>query len=245
MQIMRSRTAGHTVLRPVGALSVATAPRIRLALAKALAEGDPVVVDLGGFTVDEPAAVAVFTHALQTAGGWPGASLVLFGADALTARALTIVSIPVSVPLVDDLPAALVRAARRPDVIRRSVALGPDVAAVDTARRSVRDVCDAWTLRAVSRESAVVVVAELVANAVAHAGGPTTLGLEHNGRRLWLRVRDPAPALPHRQPAPLGGVGTRGLDVVERVASGWGTTPHPEGKTVWAWLRATPAPPAA
>jgi anti-anti-sigma regulatory factor len=244
MQIVQSRGVAYTVLRPVGTLSVTTAPVVRRALGKALADGLPVLVDLRGLSVGEPGAVAVFARALHAAGGWPGAALVLFGPDAPTERLLSAASVPASVPVVGGLAAALDRADHRPEVVRRSVPLGGGEAAVDTARSAVREVCGAWGLRPTCRESAVVVTAELVANAVVHAGGPRSLGVEHNGRRLWLRVRDGSTTVPRRRPAALDGVGTHGIDVVEHVAAGWGVTPYPGGKTVWAWLPATVTAPA-
>jgi hypothetical protein len=241
MEIASIQVAGHTVLRPVGALSVATASQVRRVLGKALTDGRPVVVDLGRLTVAEPGTVTVFVAALHGAGGWPAASLVLYAADAATARKLATSSVPSCVPLVDDLPAALARTARRPEVVRRSFPLAAHAAVDAVARTAVREACDDWTLRPVIREVAVVVAAELVTNAVAHAGGPTALAVEHNGRRLRLRVRDRTSAPPARLPAPHTGVGTHGLDVVDRLTSGWGTTPHADGKTVWAWLPATAA----
>ena len=169
------------MLRPVGALSVTTAPRIRRAVGKALSDGIPVAVDLGRLGVTDAGAVTVFPAALQAAGGRLAASLVLYAADAATARTLAAASVPSYVPLVDDLHAALARAARRPEVVRRSVALGQEAAAVAAFRTAVREVSNAWALRAVTRELAVVVAAELVANAVAHAGGRRRWGSSTTG----------------------------------------------------------------
>ena len=112
------------MLRPVGALSVTTAPRIRRAVGKALSDGIPVAVDLGRLGVTDAGAVTVFPAALQAAGGRLAASLVLYAADAATARTLAAASVPSYVPLVDGLHAALARAARRPEVAPSARARG-------------------------------------------------------------------------------------------------------------------------
>jgi anti-sigma regulatory factor (Ser/Thr protein kinase) len=90
---------------------------------------------------------------------------------------------------------------------------------------------------------AVLVAAELLANAVDHAGGP--LALELGRRHGWLRVAvsDPDSALlrradPYVPDRPHG----HGLMIVDRIAADWGTSPDRGGKTVWADLPLPPAP---
>ncbi|MFF7995753.1 ATP-binding protein [Kitasatospora xanthocidica] len=81
----------------------------------------------------------------------------------------------------------------------------------------------------------VLLVAELVANAMLHGDGPLELLLDATGARLRVGVSDrspalPAPRLPH-EPALPGG---HGLVIVERLADRWGAEPHGRGKTIWA-----------
>ncbi|MEU8921929.1 ATP-binding protein [Kitasatospora sp. NPDC048545] len=81
----------------------------------------------------------------------------------------------------------------------------------------------------------VLLVAELVANAMLHGDGPLELVLDTAGERLRVEVSDrspemPAPRLPH-EPALPGG---HGLVIVRRIADRWGAQPHSQGKTIWA-----------
>ncbi|MFE0461587.1 ATP-binding protein [Kitasatospora sp. NPDC058965] len=87
----------------------------------------------------------------------------------------------------------------------------------------------------------VLLVAELVANALLHAGGPLELVLDARRSRLRIEVSDaspqlPEPCLPHRPGLP----GGHGLHIVRRTADRWGAQPHGAGKTVWAEV--APAP---
>ncbi|MFD7629520.1 ATP-binding protein [Streptomyces sp. NPDC059851] len=84
-------------------------------------------------------------------------------------------------------------------------------------------------------EDIVLVVAELVANAMLHAGGPLELVLDASPPRLRIEVSDgdaslPAPRRPH-QPAQPGG---HGLFIVQRTSDRWGAERHGQGKTIWA-----------
>jgi anti-sigma regulatory factor (Ser/Thr protein kinase) len=81
----------------------------------------------------------------------------------------------------------------------------------------------------------LVVVSELVTNAVLYSGGPFSVSVGREDQTLTLSVRDAshspvAPQLPHRA-SDLGG---RGLQIVALLSSAWGVTPEPDGKSVWA-----------
>ncbi|GAA4883283.1 ATP-binding protein [Kitasatospora terrestris] len=84
-------------------------------------------------------------------------------------------------------------------------------------------------------EDVVLLVAELVANAVLHAGGPIELVLDAHPTRLRIEVSDnspvlPAPRRPHRPEMP----GGHGLYIVQQASDRWGAAPQAWGKTVWA-----------
>jgi GAF domain-containing protein/anti-sigma regulatory factor (Ser/Thr protein kinase) len=122
-----------------------------------------------------------------------------------------------------------------------------------TARSYVADVLTAWGLPGV-RETATLVVSELVTNAIMHTTGPIQVALRRAGpERIRLTVRDESdlPLRPHRRPA-VKAAGTlepggRGLIIVQHVADRWGIdlTPDGVGKAVWVELGATARRPTA
>lgn len=112
---------------------------------------------------------------------------------------------------------------------------GPTAAA--TARRVARQALAAWCAPDEVVEACEIVVSELVANAVVHAGkagGPVELRLQPLAGAVAVVVHDASPAPPMRRTARTWEEHGRGLDLVERLASGWGYRRTPEGKAVWA-----------
>jgi anti-sigma regulatory factor (Ser/Thr protein kinase) len=84
-------------------------------------------------------------------------------------------------------------------------------------------------------EDILLVVSELVANAMTHGGGVQELALMVEDGTLVVGVTDSGPG----QPTPLPGgdpsrPGGHGLHVVELLSERWGTTQQASGKTVWA-----------
>lgn len=88
-------------------------------------------------------------------------------------------------------------------------------------------------------DDVVLMVGELVTNAVVHGAGPVRLALRLDGRRLLAEVRDadpalPAlPALPAAAGAPDWAEAGRGLLLVAALAAEHGARPERDGKTVW------------
>lgn len=105
------------------------------------------------------------------------------------------------------------------------------VASLSRLRRSVRDF-----LADVSADccaDAVVVVDELVTNALQHGSAPVSLRLQRRraGRRLRIEVRDGSRQMPQiGPPTTLRG---RGLHLVGGLCADWGVVPTANGKTVW------------
>ncbi|WP_461034555.1 ATP-binding protein [Streptomyces mayteni] len=96
-----------------------------------------------------------------------------------------------------------------------------------------------WLLPAELTENAVLLVSELVGNAVQHAGAPA-FGLRIRRRRGWIRVevRDPSRALPCLLPVrEMDVVSGRGLFLVDTLADRWGVDLLPLGKSVWFEMR--------
>ncbi|MDF3302417.1 ATP-binding protein [Streptomyces sp. K1PA1] len=95
-----------------------------------------------------------------------------------------------------------------------------------------------WGLTPRMTEDAVLLVSELVGNAVRHTGA-RAFGLRMRHRRGWIRieVRDPSRGLPCLMPVQELDVSGRGLFLVDRLADRWGVDLLPRGKTTWFEMR--------
>ncbi|GAA2030738.1 hypothetical protein GCM10009839_33170 [Catenulispora yoronensis] len=83
-----------------------------------------------------------------------------------------------------------------------------------------------------------LVVSELVANAVMHAGTPVSVGLTVRPDALEVAVGDLDPAPPKLLPPDPHRIGGLGLHMVNQLAEAWGVrTIGQRGKTVWCRLR--------
>ncbi|MER5207774.1 ATP-binding protein [Streptomyces sp. NPDC002825] len=83
-------------------------------------------------------------------------------------------------------------------------------------------------------EDALLLVSEVVTNALMHGGVPYELRLDRSEGRLWVEVSDtssvrPRPHGRHHASRPSG----HGLYLLVRLAAAWGTVPRGSGKAVW------------
>ncbi len=89
-----------------------------------------------------------------------------------------------------------------------------------------------------ARHSVILLVSELVSNAVLH-GGPHApaavvgLAVEVRPDRVRVEVDDSGPSLPVIGDGATNRVGGRGLLLVAALASRWGSIQSDAGKTVW------------
>ncbi|MEU8516440.1 ATP-binding protein [Kitasatospora sp. NPDC048722] len=85
---------------------------------------------------------------------------------------------------------------------------------------------------------AVLLVSELVGNALRHGSEPGALVLVRAAGRLRIEVSDasPRPPLPRRPRGP-DEAGGLGLFLLSRLALRWGWRPSGPGKTVWCDVR--------
>jgi anti-sigma regulatory factor (Ser/Thr protein kinase) len=116
-----------------------------------------------------------------------------------------------------------------------ALSLDHDYAMVGVARRAV----GAWLHERGYRrdEDAVLVLSELVTNAMVHAADGCTIEVRHRDDLLRLEVRDRSPQGPLMRPARPSDIGGRGMHVVDAVAEAWGWEPTADGKRVWAIVR--------
>ncbi|MFD6194158.1 ATP-binding protein [Streptomyces sp. NPDC060275] len=117
------------------------------------------------------------------------------------------------------------------------------------ARVFTRDTLRGWSLDHLG-DDAVLVITELVSNALTHAvpSAPADapeirLGLALDSGRLTLTVADPGDDAPRYHPSDDSALleHGRGLCIVDALAEEWGWSPRPPaGKTVWATLSSRP-----
>jgi anti-sigma regulatory factor (Ser/Thr protein kinase) len=115
----------------------------------------------------------------------------------------------------------------------------PEPTVPGNARQRLAPVLAAWGLNSDHTDDALLVINELLANAVEHARTPLILRVSFTGTALRVEVRDESVAEPRLQPVDLQAARGRGLQFVEALARRWSWTADGSGKTVWAEI--TPA----
>lgn len=103
------------------------------------------------------------------------------------------------------------------------------------AREAVRGVCSAASVSPPTTETAMLLISELVTNAVVHGSGRPVLDIDVQPDVLRVTVTDEATGTPRLlRDRPLLGESGRGLQLVEALAARWGTHRRlPAGKSVW------------
>jgi PAS domain S-box-containing protein len=115
------------------------------------------------------------------------------------------------------------------------VRLPPQPASVAAARTHVREQLTSAG-RSELEEVAVLLVSEVVTNALLHAGTDIDVDVRVDPAGVRVAVGDGSTHMPSRRRyATTSGTG-RGLLMLESLVDDWGVTPEPEGKTVWFQL---------
>ncbi len=124
---------------------------------------------------------------------------------------------------------------RRDD--QAEIDLPKDLASVPRARWFTRDRLDQWNC-GVSVSDTLVVVSELVANAVTHTNSACQLRLSLGSTAVRVEVLDDGVGTPEPQPPSASRESGRGLHLINALTTAWGIemVPQDAGKVVWAEL---------
>lgn len=112
-----------------------------------------------------------------------------------------------------------------------------NVDGVAAARKRAADAFTEAELDKNETQVLVLLVSELVTNAVVHARPPVHLSIDIDRWRTRIEVSDAVGRVPHARSADRGAPGGRGLALVETLATQWGTTMSDDGKSVWFELK--------
>jgi anti-sigma regulatory factor (Ser/Thr protein kinase) len=127
-------------------------------------------------------------------------------------------------------------------VLQVQLEVGPDPAEVGRARRWARSRLLGSGIGADEplAETLILLISELVTNAVVHTGCPAVLrmlvpsaaqGVDHGTVRL--EVADVSDCPPRQRHADRDETGGRGLELVDGLADRWGWQPEGAGKQIW------------
>lgn len=112
-----------------------------------------------------------------------------------------------------------------------------DASSVRRARRFTEQQMGDWDLANLV-ENAVLIVSELVTNAITHGESRCRVVLRRGIGSIRVEVADHGAGSPEPQPHSTVSPGGRGLMIVATLATAWGIAPSPYGKMVWAELAA-------
>ncbi|NUK02592.1 SpoIIE family protein phosphatase [Streptomyces lunaelactis] len=115
--------------------------------------------------------------------------------------------------------------------------------AVAHARRFTSRMLRSWRVTE-ERDAILLIVSELVTNALVHTQGQVRLDLTLTGERLRVAVSDASPRAPVK-PATMNweATGGRGILLVQAVSASYGSVPLSGGKQVWAEVALQPREP--
>ncbi|MFC8583121.1 ATP-binding protein [Streptomyces sp. NPDC057217] len=132
-------------------------------------------------------------------------------------------------------------------VLQVQLEVGPDPAEVGRARRWARSRLAGSGIGADEplAETLVLIISELVTNAVVHTGCPAVLRMlfaAEGGVRVEVADTSDCPPKPRR--AEGDDTNGRGLELVDGLADRWGWQPEGVGKSIWCEVDRAPVVPA-
>ena len=232
MLVQLQLDAGVEVLAVSGAVDAVDADALSRSIGQALGLAPrALVLDLLQARPVLPQIVAVVAAAARIARGWPHPSLVVcLPAGAVSDAVAGLTSVH------RDRASALAHVDDRRPYERERIRLEFSPHAPRDARRAITDWAVGRGLGALA-DDMVLVVSELVTNAVLHASPAVTLEVELGEHEVVLAVEDGTPVRPMLRLANTAAEGGRGMLLIERLSCEHGVRPRPPGKTVWAALQ--------
>ena len=230
---------GVVVLSAAGRLNLDGASRLHAAISKAIVDlPRAILVRLDDVVVCEPVALSVFAAAAREADEWT-ARLAVVCSDQMILGRLRSLGLLGRIAFGATVEEAAVNVPTGYPMLRRQLRLPAGNAAPAESRAWLRATAGAWGLSATLAEDALVVLAELVTNAVVHVRtGDIVVHLCYRAGLLRVTVRDSGPATRLHAGLPRADAHRgRGLLVVNAMSRRWGVTPVVGGgKGVWAVL---------
>lgn len=127
-----------------------------------------------------------------------------------------------------------------PELGRLEYQLPSSATVLGYARQLTRSACRRWVNRETC-DTVLLVLSELLGNAVKAAVGPSVLlRLSWTARRIRIEVEDDSSVVPAPRQATETDEGGRGLLLVTQLAVRWGSFPIGRGKCVWAEVALPP-----
>ncbi|RAS62273.1 anti-sigma regulatory factor (Ser/Thr protein kinase) [Lentzea atacamensis] len=238
MKIKTENLAGVVVATPEGRLDLASYVSLRDGILKVAADAPlALVIRLGaGFEAPSRTMLSVFTTVCMKVSQWPDIPVVILAETREHRDELCTSGVTRFVRTAPDLEGALKAVEQPPQRRFRRIPLPCSPTAPTMARAAVREACELWGLGRLT-DDAVLVVSELVENAVRHARSESVLRVELRPTGLSLAVRDNDPAPPLLESPGPDVPGHRGVLLVSRISVAWGWAPSSDGgKIVWAVL---------
>jgi anti-sigma regulatory factor (Ser/Thr protein kinase)/anti-anti-sigma regulatory factor len=222
-----------------GVLDATTVGAFGTALSKALSDRpNALVVDVAGLRCDDPIWLTRFLSTSRPAAEWPGAALLLAGAQGRFAELLATPELRRGIAVYPSRADALAATRRSPAPPQIRLALAASFCEPAHAREVALAALRRWQIPMELCHLIEVVVSELVTNAVRHARTPSELTMRISGRYLHVAVQDGSTAQPTAGlPADDLASGGRGMHIVAGVAHSWGIHTTVGGKVVWAAFR--------
>jgi anti-anti-sigma regulatory factor len=227
------------VVAPVGRLDVATYRQLRDHLIKVGTDSPrAVVVDLNGLEIESDSTLAIFPAVHTRLEEWPGVPLLLVSGAGKVRSLLTRNRTARYLPVLETIDEAVAALEQPPPRRVAHVQLPNSLTSPRLAREFVRLTCADWHLDQLL-DDALLLVGELVTNAIMHTDSSPIVRLELRRNVFSVAVRDDAPGEINMRDRGGGVTGIHGLLLVAQIATVWGCSPTSAGgKVVWATLRA-------